>query len=205
LDLGINLGFVHYIEQKKAKNHLNSNEKPSETFQSLDDLVTALSEEERTKYDDIMRSIEIPSSALESYCSWSNESYTRNCIIENEKFALILLCWEGGQVTPIHDHGGEECWVKIIEGEFRETIYKENEVGELNIVKTVISKSNDITYMIDFMGFHRLKNLANKRSMSLHLYAKPIRNCKMFDENSRKFVKKDLTNSTISKLVINLK
>jgi cysteine dioxygenase len=109
---------------------------------------------------------------------------------------LILICWCEGQRTPIHDHGGEECWVKVIEGEFKETIYKQNEAGELNFVKSSISKSNEITYMKDFMGFHRLENLSNKRSMSLHLYAKPIRKCKMFDEKSGTFMNKDLVYDT---------
>ncbi len=184
---------------------MNSDGQNPVSIQTLDESVTALSEGERTKYSHILRSMKLPSSAFESYCSWSVESYTRNCIVENEKFELILLCWEEGQITPIHNHGGEECWVRIIEGEFRETIYIENDCGGLNRVKSTISKSNDITYMIDFMGFHSLENLSKKRSMSLHLYAKPIRSCKIFDENSRKFVNKNLVYNTVSQLETNLK
>ena len=89
-----------------------------------------------------------------------------NCIVNTEKFELILLCWEQGQITPIHDHGGEECWVKVINGEFRETIYKVNKLGELNVIKTIISQVNEVTYMKDFMGFHSLENVSKKRSMS---------------------------------------
>ncbi len=180
---------------------MNSNEQNPITLQSLDDLVSALSEEERTTYSSIIRSMKIPSSAFEYCCSWSNKSYTRNCIVENEKFELILLCWEEGQKTPIHDHGGEECWVKIIQGELKETIYKVDEAGELKAGKSTISKTGDISYMIDFMGCHRLENLTGGRAMSLHLYAKPIRNCKMFDENSRKFVRKDLVYCTVSEMI----
>jgi cysteine dioxygenase len=55
------------------------------------------------------------------------------------------------------------------------------------------------------MGFHSLENLSKKRSMSLHLYAKPIRNCNTFDENLQKFVCKDLTYDTVSELVVNEK
>lgn len=184
---------------------MNSNEQNLITLQSLDDLMSALSEEERTTYNDIIRSIKLPISAFENYCSWSNESYTRNCIINNEKFELILLCWKEGQKTPIHDHGGEECWVKVIQGEFRETIYKMDEAGELKMVKSSISKTGDISYMVDFMGCHSLENLSNTRSISLHLYAKPIRNCKIFEENTRKFVRKNMAYSTVSEMIKNLK
>lgn len=167
------------------------------TIESLNELVTALSEEERTKYDDIIRSMKIPPGVFQEYCSWSNESYTRNCIVENERFELILLCWEKGQITPIHDHGGEECWVKVIEGELKETIYQEDETGEMKSSGSAISKSNHVTYMTDFMGFHKLENLSDKRSMSLHIYGKPIRNCKIFDEKSRKFVSKNMVYSNV--------
>lgn len=184
---------------------MNSNEHSSPIPQSLDELATALSEGERVTYNEIIRSLKLPASVFEDYCSWCDESYTRNCIVENEKFELILLCWEVGQITPIHNHGGEECWVRVIEGEFRETIYTQDEAGELNIVQSSISKSNETTYMRDFMGFHSLENLSSKRSMSLHLYAKPIRSCKIFDEKSRTFVKKNLVYDTFPQLETNSK
>lgn len=182
-----------------------STNNPPEVIQSLNELVSALSEGERTTFDNIIRSSKLQISDLEAHCSWSQEAYTRNCIVENEKFELILLCWEKGQFTPIHTHGGEECWVKVIEGEFEETIYKESELGELNVVKTGVSKFGDTSYMIDFMGSHRLKNSFNQRSMSLHLYAKPIRNCKIYDEDRNEFVSKELVYDTVSESMKNLK
>ncbi|WP_430413012.1 cysteine dioxygenase [Kordia sp.] len=183
----------------KNDNNLNSKELKSSTLQSLDDLITALCEEERTTYNHIVRSINLSSEVFKDYCSWSTTCYTRNCIMENEKFELILLCWEKGQKTPIHDHGGEECWVKVIEGEFRETIYKKDENGTLVTITSTISKVNDISYMIDFMGYHCLENLSEKRSMSLHLYAKPISNCNIFDEKSKKIINKELSYDTIAR------
>ena len=171
---------------------MNSNENIPITLQSLDELITALSEDERSRYNHIMHSVKLSADAFDDYCSWSDDCYTRNCIVDTEKFELILICWCEGHRTQIHDHGGEECWVKVIEGEFKETIYKKNKEGELNMVKSSISKSNELTYMKDFMGFHRLENLSNKNSMSLHLYAKPIRKCTIFDENSKTFAQKDL-------------
>jgi len=186
------------MNKKKGYIILNSNEDSTSTLQTLNDLIAALSEGERATYNHIIRSTKFQATAFESYSSWSNDCYTRNCIVDNENFELILICWCEGHQTPIHDHGGEECWVKVIEGEFKETIYKENETGNLNIVKTAISKSDEVTYMKDFMGFHRLQSLSNKRSMSLHLYAKPIRTCRVFDEESKTFSDKKMDYDTIA-------
>lgn len=175
---------------------MNSNEHSTKTLQSLNDLITALSKGDKTTYNNIIQSIKFQKNTFDEYVSWSEECYTRNCIVDNEEYELILICWCKGHKTSIHDHGGEECWVKVIEGEFKETIYKKNEKGELTAVKSTISKQNEVTYMKDFMGFHKLENVSNNRSMSLHLYAKPIRKCNVFDENSKSFVSKDLTYNT---------
>ena len=87
--------------------------------------------------------------------------------------------------------------------QFKEAIFKSNEVSEVNIQKSTLFKAGDISYMIDFMGCHQLKNLSNHRALSLHLYAKPIRNCNIYDEQSKEFVPKKMSyhtvyNSTIS-------
>ena len=172
---------------------MNSTEKSTETLQTLTDLITALSEGERTTYNHIIHSAKFKPTDFDSYSLWLTDCYTRNCIIDTENFELILICWCEGHKTPIHDHGGEECWVKVIEGEFKEVVYKKNENDELIAVKSSISKTNQVSYMKDFMGFHSLENISNKKSMSLHLYAKPIRNCTVFDEDSKGFVNKEMS------------
>ena len=64
--------------------------------------------------------------------------------------------------------------------------------GFYSLKKTGVSKTNEVTYMKDFMGFHSLENISNQKSMSLHLYAKPIRKCRVFDAASKTFADKEL-------------
>ena len=175
---------------------MNSTDNNTSKPESLDQLITALAEGDQSTYNHIIHAIDLEAIDFKEYISWSEDCYTRNCIADTAAFELILICWCEGHQTAIHDHGGEECWVKVIEGEFKETIYKQNELGVLNLTKSSISKTSDITYMKDFMGFHRLENIAKKRSMSLHLYAKPIRNCNVFNEESKTFVNKALDYDT---------
>jgi cysteine dioxygenase len=160
---------------------------------------------DKSKFSELLSSTTFPNADFETFCSWSDTCYTRNCIFENEEFELILLCWEKGQITPIHGHGGEECWVKIIQGEFKETIYVLDDNDSLKEERMFVSKKGDLSYMIDFMGYHRLENLSEARSMSLHLYAKPIRKCQLFDEESETFVSKEMSYNTISNKMIHLK
>ena len=178
---------------------ITKNELPH-TIETLNELVDSLTEGERVTFSHIMNSIQLPKLTCDEVSSWSQDCYTRNCIAHGDEFELILICWEKGQATPIHDHGGEECWVKIIDGEFRETLYQKNEAGELNIVKSTHSTIGDVTYMVDFMGYHRLENLSNKRSMTLHLYAKPIKRCNVYNEETETFVPKKMSYDTVSEI-----
>lgn len=177
---------------------MTSEKELPKSIETLNELVDSLTEGERVTFGDIVHSIQIPKQDFEEINSWSKKCYTRNCIAQGDEFELILLCWEKGQASPIHDHGGEECWVKIIDGEFRETLYQKNKEGELESIKSMESTAGDITYMVDFMGYHRLENLSNKRSLSLHLYAKPIRRCNVYDEDSKDFVSKELSYDTVT-------
>lgn len=176
---------------------MNCKEQSQISCTVLNELVDDLREADQTSYNNIIRSVELLPHSLREIGSWSEECYTRNCIYEDNNFELILLCWEAGQATPIHDHGGEECWVKIVEGSFEEIIYQENDQGELEEVLSNVSKEGDVSYMVDFMGSHSLKNLSNSKSMSLHLYAKPIKTCRVFDEETQEMIDKDLSYDTI--------
>ena len=169
---------------------------------TMEQLLLRLSSSSTEDYSDILHHLAIPNSVFEQFCSWSAEGYTRNCILENDQFELLLLCWESGQTTPIHDHGGEECWVKVIKGQFKERIYNCDANQELTEIRSRVSNQGEVSYMVDFMGCHSLENLSTGRSLSLHLYAKPIKTCKAYDEELGSFVSKKLVYNTISDLEI---
>jgi len=179
---------------------LESTKNTQKPLETISELIQVLDEEERTKYTSILKSMQLPIAEFEKYATWSDTCYTRNCIEENENFELILICWEKEQITAIHDHGGEECWVYFVEGVFREHVYSQNENGNLNIIKTTDTKPGDVAYMIDFMGFHNLENRSNNRSMSLHLYAKPIKNCNVYDSKENEFIRKELTYDNVEEI-----
>ncbi len=180
---------------------MESTKNTQKPLEKISELIQVLDEEERTKYTTILKTMKLPIADFEKHATWSESCYTRNCIVENDDFELILICWEKGQSTAIHDHGGEECWVYFVEGNFTEHIYAEDEKGKLSVVKTTNTKPGDVAYMIDFMGYHNLENQSNKRSMSLHLYAKPIKNCKVYDSEKGSFARKKLYYDTYQKLL----
>jgi cysteine dioxygenase len=177
---------------------LSTDQTTTQTIQSFTELITTLSEEERTNYVEILHSLSIDPAEVDSYHSWSDKKYTRNCVVENDAFELILICWEPGQSTPIHDHGGEKCWVYVMEGAIKEILYDKVADGEPMVKRSTTSKVGDVSFISDVMGCHSLENPTDSRACTLHLYAKPIRNCNVYDESIGEFANRELSYDTVA-------
>ncbi|KAB1065216.1 cysteine dioxygenase [Salibacter halophilus] len=169
----------------------------SNKITSIEELVEILPSCKGNDFVELAERIDIPLSDYEKYASWCAEKYTRNCIDRTDDYELLLLCWDEGQDTPIHGHGGEECWVLMVDGHLKEIRIKEDDSGNLYDDRTVDMKVGDISYMHDDMGYHSLHNIHNGRSMTLHLYMNPIDRCLVYDDEKEKFEMKDMHYDTI--------
>ncbi|MDG0970491.1 MAG: cysteine dioxygenase family protein [Porticoccaceae bacterium] len=158
---------------------------------SLKQLVAVLKKTETSNFLSVAQHIMIDPSTITPYTLWSEDHHTRVCIEHNARFELILICWQPGQKTAIHDHNSEECWMHFVQGEFEEVIYNHKE-GQLIHQETKHAAANSVTYMTDFIGVHSLHNVGAERGLSLHLYAKPITSCNIFKPSIGTFLKKEM-------------
>ncbi|KAI8901107.1 RmlC-like cupin domain-containing protein [Globomyces pollinis-pini] len=122
-----------------------------------------------------------------NYALFDPHKYTRNLVDDgNGKYNLIVLCWGVGHQSPIHDHANSHCVVKILEGELTETLYDWPKPDQSGLVKTSQVKldQNEVTYMHDTIGLHRVANEGKQPAISLHMYSPPIKTCQTFIEGS---------------------
>ena len=158
---------------------------------TIDELLFALERCKPSDYVALAKQLDIPLAEFEPYLFWSGERYTRNCIVRTDMYELIILCWEKDQFTPIHCHGGEECWVKVISGTILEKRFR-GEQSPLTEVASYTMKAPQLSYMNDDMGFHSLHNLTDGRAATLHLYMDPIDECNVMNPDTMEFEKKRL-------------
>jgi predicted metal-dependent enzyme (double-stranded beta helix superfamily) len=170
--------------------------------QNIQNLIAELSQSLTEDYNTVLKSFDFSLIDFTAFESWSQHKYTRNCLYRGADYELILLCWEPGQVTAIHGHDGEDCWVYLLEGEMEEVFYTLDNDGYLREERSTHFKSNQLSFMNDRIGFHKLKNTNLGRSISLHVYAKPIENCVSFDEKSQQFIQRKLSYDTFKLLPI---
>lgn len=99
---------------------------------------------------------------------------------KDKAFSVNGAIWLPGQTTPIHDH---LTWamVGLYDGEERESIYRRTDDGSnpkaarLELVSQRINQRGHIT-TLGQAGIHRIDNISNSPSRSIHVYGIDIGN-----------------------------
>eukprot|EP01133_Synstelium_polycarpum_P013871 gene13871-16361_t len=111
--------------------------------------------------------------------------YSRNLVARTDQFELMVICWTKGQVSPIHNHEGQRCWMACVQGALKETQYVYQDTkgtkgnGPLEQQGDTIIRQGTVGYIDDDIGLHVIQSDA-ETSVSIHLYSKPICECNIY-------------------------
>ncbi len=160
---------------------------------NVQQLVEALKNKDQgISYLHIMSSIDIPEREYERFYTWKLSHYTRNCLVKTADFELLLICWEKGQQSSIHDFDSREAWIHPLRGRLTEERFRLKD-GRLEKVSSVLLGTSEFSYMTDPIAIHRYTNSYESRSVSLNLYAQPIEKWNEYDEKTGKVVAKNVS------------
>ena len=148
----------------------------------------------------IMRDFKCPPEDWEQYAFWDSKKYTRNLVDRgNDNYNLILLCWGPKQLSPVHDHPGSHCIMKMLQGSLTETRFEPpkstNFLQKLfarkrfncGLVKTGETRLNvNDTAHIQGEGIHKVANDTQEGAVSIHIYSPPILECSTFCKDTGK-------------------
>jgi cysteine dioxygenase len=119
------------------------------------------------------------------YFYWSERCYTRNLIYKDERFELMAICWEKGQVSRVHNHSEQKCWMTVPVGKLRGQNFRAVEIDESKgYCKLVETNQFDLSDCLAAKveleePIHQVLNLPefDERAVSLHIYSKPYDKC----------------------------
>ncbi|VEN46965.1 unnamed protein product [Callosobruchus maculatus] len=124
------------------------------------------------------------------YAKFNRYRYTRNLVDSgNGKYNLMTLCWGEGHGSAIHDHKDSHCFMKMLQGSLQEVrfAWPEKDSEEMKETGRTIMQTNDICYINNSLGLHRVENVSNvDTAISLHLYCPPYDNCSVFSQRTGK-------------------
>ena len=122
---------------------------------------------------------------IEKYFHWSKKFYTRNLIFKNERFEIMAICWDRGQVSKIHNHADQMCWMTVPIGKLRGQNFRAVEIDESKgFCKLEETDNFDLSDCLAAkveleQPIHQILNLPEfeSRAVSLHIYSKPFDKC----------------------------
>jgi cysteine dioxygenase len=126
--------------------------------------------------------------SIDPYLCWDRQHYTRNLIDKTDLYELIAICWEVGQVSSVHNHRDQNCWMAVPIGRllvenFR-TVSQDLEKGTCTLEPTDTLEMNPAhPCAVDPKEpVHRVLNPRelNQRAVSLHVYSRPFDSCVVY-------------------------
>jgi cysteine dioxygenase len=134
---------------------------------------------------EFLQSAPVAPDTLSPYLVWDPQHYTRNLIDKTPLYELIAICWEVGQVSSVHNHRDQNCWMAVPIGRLKVENYRllaqELERGkcQLEAADTVEMDINHPCAVDPQEPVHRVLNPRefNARAVSLHVYSHPFDTC----------------------------
>jgi cysteine dioxygenase len=127
---------------------------------------------------------------LRGHLIFDPSRYTRNLVFRNAHFELLILCWSPGSASPVHDHGGAQCFMKVYSGSLRVEEFTilsgGRRQGYAHIApsgSTVMSRGA-IDVRTTTRDLHRVAAL-REEAISVHVYAKPLDRFLIFNPGHR--------------------
>ncbi|MFQ5768640.1 MAG: cysteine dioxygenase family protein [Acidobacteriota bacterium] len=134
---------------------------------------------------------------LEPYLNFSPDHYTRTLFYGGPRFEILILCWEKGQASPIHDHAASLCSMAVVSGccvsesyRLLETNRVSHDVrpGEQTVLEPTIQQSYSEGDVVTVAGgdIHRISNPdgEDRALITAHFYLPPIRTMRCYDEET---------------------
>lgn len=151
---------------------------------SISELVAELLRQRASAaYGAILARYAVPGTDLVPYFRWNARHYTRNCVIRNAAFELLVVCYEPGQHTSIHDYDSDIAWVHPVMGEVVEERFLQRG-GDLQLVQEARLRPGMLGAITRDSSIHRFSNPGPGRAVTLNLYAAPMSKWRVYDERT---------------------
>ena len=141
---------------------------------------------------DYLRAHPVDFASMQPYVIFSAEHYTRNLIHRTPLFELLAICWDPGQVSAIHNHRGQNCWMGIVHGKVQVQNFRlvrkdaAAQTCELEPTSRFTIDAASPAEVDPEEPIHLVANPAifGSRAVTLHIYSRPFETCEVYDLKS---------------------
>lgn len=117
----------------------------------------------------------------------SEHGYARHPIYADplERFEVLVLVWQPGQATLLHDHDGTWGAEGVIQGAVTITNFLQEGVAGPGLVRlreteTVVVRARETGQLLPPADCHIVANRGEELAVTIHVYGKPLRQFQVF-------------------------
>ncbi len=134
--------------------------------------------------DALLDDVSVPLDAILPRLPFVPRNYARTLVHRDPWFELLLVTWSPGSVAPVHDHDGQDCWLVPLGGSFDLADYaivdEDGERAQLRPLRSRRLGPGELDRRDEHEGVHAVTP-ATPLALSLHIYARPLARCRVFD------------------------
>ena len=185
---------------------MNAGEKINLAIDDFADRLSAIPEDEFTDQGvlNFLRDHPVDARTLEPYLYFCSEKYTRNLIRRTPLFELLSICWDVGQVSSIHNHRDQRCWMAIVHGKvqvqnFR--LQRQDAAAQTCTLEPTTRYIIDAGHPAEVDPGEPIHLVANpvafgSRAVTLHIYSRPFDTCEVYDMKAGQYRDVTLVNTS---------
>jgi cysteine dioxygenase len=146
---------------------------------------------------------QVDTDSIAKYFHWSPNFYTRNLIYKDPRYEMMAICWEPGQVSRVHNHADQRCWMTVPIGSLQGQNFAIDEIeesrGYCKLRETDSFELSDcLAAKVELeQPIHQILNLSNDRAVSVHIYSKPFNRCISYCRDTNTFKEVELYYTSI--------
>jgi predicted metal-dependent enzyme (double-stranded beta helix superfamily) len=120
------------------------------------------------------------------------QSYTRTCLYRDDRFEVLLLNWSPGAASALHDHGGQHCWLAVLEGRLDIDDYVRLDEGDVPGHARIGARGSralergGLDLRSGRFDLHKVSARRDGPAVSLHVYSQPLEKFLIYDQAAQR-------------------
>ncbi|HJW75012.1 MAG TPA: cysteine dioxygenase family protein [Thermoleophilia bacterium] len=153
---------------------------------------TRISDLTYAEFADLSHRLHLDPAFIERTIAFRRAAYARNLVCRTPHCELLVLCWEPGQTTVVHDHDDALNYIRVVRGTLTSRLFARRTPGteggdhpRRGTGPLEVACGERLTpgmrTGLDRPQIHQLANTSGERLVTVHAYAPPLRDIVAYD------------------------
>lgn len=130
----------------------------------------------------MMACLQLSDELLRQHIAFSDRTYTRKLVCRTPRFELLVLSWQPGQASTIHDHADSLNVTYVYEGTLTSREFTQTSEGIQQLRELQVKQGTGVA--VDRYAIHQLANTSADPVVTLHVYALPLQEIQVYCPDS---------------------